>query len=151
MEGRLFAQERKEKQGKRQAKGTHHVLRISSTRYSSNTQNSKNLNCQNEVEKLSDLLDRELNKTDALFHLKTDLFSKAFLWNILDQESIEESLIFLSMKTKWENIQWDERDHPNDSWVMQWFGLFINCFTGFFQNDFFPSPSKSTGCEHYKK
>lgn len=72
-------EERKEKQGKRQTKGTDRMLKIYSTRYGSNTQNFKYLSCQTEVETLSDLLDRELNKTDGLFHLKTDLFSKVFL------------------------------------------------------------------------
>lgn len=79
MRGGPFAQERKEKQGKKQTKRTDHMFKIYSTKYGSNTQNFKYLSCQNEVKMLNDLLDRELNKTDVLFHLKTDLFSKAFL------------------------------------------------------------------------
>lgn len=69
---RLFAQETVEKQGRRQTKGTDQMLKICSTRYGSNTWNFKCLSCQNEIETLSGLLDRELNKTDALFNLKTD-------------------------------------------------------------------------------
>lgn len=76
---RGVVEERKEKQGKRQTKGTDRMLKLYSTRYGSNTQNFKYLSCQTEVETLSDLLDRELNKTGGLFHLKTDLFSKVFL------------------------------------------------------------------------
>lgn len=87
----LYKKQKKEKQGKRQNKGTDHVLKIYSTKYGSTptthgslSRTFKYVSCQTEVRRLNDLLDTELNKPDVLFHLKTALFHKAFLWNILD-------------------------------------------------------------------
>lgn len=89
---RLVVQETKEKKARKKAKQRNWScikdLFNQIWQHSSNTQyfeqNFKYVSCQTGVKSLSDLLDRELNKPDLLFHLKTDLFHKAFLWNILD-------------------------------------------------------------------
>lgn len=82
----LYERRKKEKQGKKAKQRNRSYIKDLFNQiwqYSSNTQqfeqNFKYVSCQTEVKSLSDLLDRELNKLDVLFHLKPDLFHKVFL------------------------------------------------------------------------
>lgn len=125
--------------------------------HSSNTQqfeqNFKYVSCQTEVKSLSDLLDRELNKLDVLFHLKTDLFHKAFLWNIQDHESIEASVDFPINENhvRKYGVKWE----GSSKWFMSYavISVIYKLLHCFFWNDFVPSPycRPPDWYEHHKK